>query len=255
VSASGDDESGAPPEPGAQARREARMREEAQLTLTLWRHGEPDWFPDGRSVDDAALTARGRAQARAAAKSLASERVDAIYVSPLRRAQETARSLVEATGMDAVTIDDLAEIGIDTPGASQAEVDAFFLQAMRRPLPEHWSGWPRGEGFRDFHARVRRGIEGVLARHHVVPAKRGEFTVWSLPPRPLSVVIVAHGGTNAVLLAHLLDLAPVPWEWMRFESELAAYSVLKARPLGVDGAVWSLVNFNEVDPLRAARLR
>jgi broad specificity phosphatase PhoE len=243
------------PEPGAQARREARMRDEAQLSLTLLRHGEPDWFPGEQPVEDAALTARGRAQAEAAARALAEERIDAIYVSPLRRAQETASPLVAATGLPATTVGALAEIGIDAPGATQSEVDAFFLQAMRRPLHEHWEGWPRGESFRDFHARVSSGLADILARHGVRATKQGDFTVWSQPPRRQAIVIVAHGGTNAVLLAHLLDLAPVPWEWMRFESELAAYSVLKARPLGLEGSVWSLVNFNEVDPLRRAGLR
>jgi hypothetical protein len=58
-----------------------------------------------------------------------------------------------------------------------------------------------------------------------------------------------------VSLAHLLDLDPVPWEWLRFESELAAFSVLQARPLGPAGQVWSLQNFNEVDHLAAAGLR
>jgi len=246
------------PEPGAQARREARLREEATLTLVLLRHGEPDWFPEGRPVDDAHLTARGRAQAVAAARDLADGRygsVNAIYVSPLLRAQETAQPLAEATGIEPVTVADLAEIGIAAPGASQAEVDEFFKQAMRRPLPEHWNGWPEGEGFRPFHQRVSRGIADVLARHEVRPCKQGDYTVWLHPPRRQTIVVVAHGGTNAVLVTHLLDIPPVPWEWVRFESELGAYSVLQARPLGVEGGVWSLIDFNEVDHLRRARLR
>lgn len=246
------------PEPGAQARREARLRDEASLSLILLRHGEPDWFPDGRPVDDAHLTARGRAQALSAARDLASSSlgsISAIYVSPLRRAQETAAPLAQATGIEPVTVDDLAEIGITTPGASQSDVDEFFKQAMRRPLPEHWSGWPQGEGFRPFHERVSRGLAHVLERHGVRAQKHGEFTVWLHPPRRQTIVIVAHGGTNAVLVAHLLDIPPVPWEWVRFESELAAYSVLQARPLGVEGGVWSLVDFNEVDHLRRAGLR
>ena len=63
-------------------------------------------------------------------------------------------------------------------------------------------------------------------------------------------MIVAHGGTNAVLATHLLDVRPVPWEWLRFESQLAAYSILQARALGDERHVWSLVNFNELDHLR-----
>ena len=97
--------------------------------------------------------------------------------------------------------------------------------------------------------------EALLARHGVVTEREDEFTVWRLPPQRHRIAIVAHGGTNAVALAHLLDVRPVPWEWIRFESELAAFSVVQARPLGPDGQVWSLQNFNELDHLRAEGLR
>lgn len=245
-------------DPGAQARREARQREEALAHVILLRHGEPDWYPDGRgiAVDDAGLTSRGQAQARCAAAALAEERVDAIYVSPLLRAQETAAPLVAATGIPAVTVPAFAEISIaGTTGLSQRDVDRYFLEAMRRPLAEHWEGWPRGESFREFHARVCAGLAETLARHGMTPAREHDFTVWEQPPRPETIVIVAHGGTNAVLLTHLLDVPPVPWEWIRFESELAAYSVVQARPLGQRGCIWSLIDFGEIDHLRAAGLR
>ena len=53
----------------------------------------------------------------------------------------------------------------------------------------------------------------------------------------------------------VLDVRPVPWEWMRFESELAAFSVLQARAIGPDGFAWSLQSFNEVDHLDREGLR
>ncbi|MCC6642829.1 MAG: histidine phosphatase family protein [Deltaproteobacteria bacterium] len=244
-------------EPGTQARREARQREEALAHVILLRHGEPDWYPGGNgAVDDAGLTARGQAQARCAAAALARERVDAIYVSPLLRAQETAAPLVAATGIPAITVPAFAEIAIaGTAGLSQRDVDRYFLEAMRRPLAAHWDGWPQGESFRAFHSRVCGGLGEVLARHGMSSEREREFTVWDQPARPQTIVVVAHGGTNAVLLTHLLDVAPVPWEWIRFESELAAYSVVQARPLGQHGCIWSLIDFGEVDHLRAAGLR
>ena len=58
-----------------------------------------------------------------------------------------------------------------------------------------------------------------------------------------------------MLLTHLLDVRAVPWEWMRFESELASFSVVQARTIGDQGHVWSLQNFNAIDPLRGAGLR
>ncbi|MEN8182959.1 MAG: histidine phosphatase family protein [Myxococcota bacterium] len=244
------------PHDGGQAATEEQRRGQARSQLVLLRHGEPDWVPDGvRAVSDAGLTAFGAAQARAAALAIARDPVDAIYVSPLRRAQETARPLAELSGIPAVTVDGLAEIGVDTGGMTQSEADRFFVEAMGRPLKEFWDGFPGGESFHAFHDRVTRALGKLLARHDLISSRHEEFTTWQAPPRTQNLVIVAHGGTNAVLLTHLLDARPVPWEWLRFEMELAAYAVVRARPVGEQGCVWSLTNFNEIDPLRSAGLR
>lgn len=241
--------------PGGQAEREQRAREASPLEVTLLRHGEPDWTPGaGASVVDPGLTAHGRAQAEVAARALADRPFDAIYVSPLRRAQETAVPLAAAHGTKAVVVDDLREIDAGAGGMTLEQVDRYFAEASRRPLSEHWTGLPRGEDFRAFHARVTGAFAELLEGHGVRREPHEEFAVWSQPSRPLSIAIVGHGGTNAVLLTHLLGVRPVPWEWIRFESRLAAWSEVAARPLGDQGLVFALTNFNELDHLRAAGL-
>jgi probable phosphoglycerate mutase len=206
-------------------------------------------------VRDPALTPFGRAQARATATRLAKERVDAIYVSPYRRSQETAAALAELTGLEPVTVQELAEIEVAVEGLSQEEVDRYFVEGSQRPLAEHWDGWPGAESFHDFHARVTAALGDVLGRHGIRAIREHDFTVWELPETPPAIAIVAHGGTNAVSITHLLDVRPVPWEWLRFESELAAFTVLQGRAVGTRGFAWSLQNFNELDHLRAAGLR
>jgi broad specificity phosphatase PhoE len=244
------------PAPDGAAAREARERAEPHAHVVLLRHAEPDWSPGGgTAVPDPGLTVFGRAQARAAAERLARWPLDAIYVSPCRRAQETAAPLVEASGIEPVTAEDLAEIGVAVQGLSQDDVNRYFVEGSLRPLNEHWEGWPGAESFRAFHARVAAALEGVLARHGATPSREHDFGVWHFASKRPSLAVVAHAGTNAVALAHLLDVRPVPWEWLRFESELAAYSVLQARPIGPSGHTWSLQNFNEVGHLGAAGLR
>jgi len=240
--------------PAALREREARTRR--ATTITLVRHGDPDWTP-GRStsVNDPGLTPFGRRQADAVAAALARTPVDHLYVSPYLRSRETAAPITAATGRTAQVVEGLAEIGVAVAGLTQDDVDRYFQEASRRPLREHWDGWPGAESFHDFHARATQALIGLLAEHGIHPTREHDFTVWSVPERAVSIVIVAHGGTNSVLLTHLLDVRPVPWEWLRFESQLAAYSVAEARPLGERGSVWSLQNFNEVDHLRAAGLR
>jgi probable phosphoglycerate mutase len=244
------------PQPGVQAAREARARRMAHAHMFLLRHGEPDWSPGGGpSVNDPGLTPFGHAQAAAAAERLARQKLDAIYVSPYRRARETAEPLAKATGLEPVVVEGLAEIGVAVQGLSQEDVDRYFVEGTRRPLSEHWQGWPGAESFRAFHARVTAALADVLGRHGMRSQREQDFTVWQCERQAPNLAIVAHGGTNAVSLAHLLDLQPVPWEWLRFESELAAFSILQARPLGPAGQVWSLQDFNEVDHLAAAGLR
>lgn len=245
------------PRPGDTARREKRVRAEHASRVMLLRHGEPDWAPEGASVPDPGLTPYGRAQAQATAERLAAEGVDAIYVSPYRRAQETAAPLAKATGLVPHTLPGLAEISVAVDGLTQEAADRYFVEASKRPLAEHWEGWPGAESFHDFHARVTNALETLLARHGFQPRRdpAHDFTHWDREGPPCRIAIVAHGGTNAVSLSHLLDVRPLPWEWLRFESELAAFSVVQARPLGPSGYVWSLQNFNEVDPLVEAGLR
>jgi probable phosphoglycerate mutase len=239
-------------DPGETYRRERARRESSLAQITLLRHGEPDWAPGGGpSVDDPALTEYGRHQAALAAEALSRDRIDTIYVSPYRRSQETAAPLAEKLGLDLVTIPDFREVGVNVSGlASQDEVDAYFVEALQRPLAEHWDGWPGAESFADFHGRVTSALVEVLARHDMRPEREHHCTVWSVPDPGPHIVVVAHGGTNAVLATHLLDVRPVPWEWIRFESQLAAYSVLQARPVGPSRQVWALTNFNELDHLR-----
>ena len=148
---------------GLAAQREADSRVERRPTVTFVRHGEPDWAPGGGdSVNDPPLTPFGVAQADATAHRLADEGIDAIYVSPYERSQQTAAALGKVTGIEPVTIEGLAEIGVAVEGRSQDQVDRYFKEATRRPLHEHWDGWPGAETFHEFHERVTRAITEIL---------------------------------------------------------------------------------------------
>jgi broad specificity phosphatase PhoE len=242
--------------PGATATREASTRAQRRATITLIRHGEPDWTPNGGvSVGDPALTPFGQLQARATAQELETARFDALYVSPYQRAQRTADAVAAAIGLEPITVDGLAEVQVAVDGFSSDEADRYFAEGARRPLAEHWEGWPGAETFHDFHARVTSGIEEILERHRFVSRQEHDFRVWDVPDPGPSIAIVAHCGTNAVAMTHLLDIRPVPWEWLRFETGLAAFSTLQAHPVGPDNHVWSLQDFNREEHLFGAGLK
>lgn len=228
-----------------QEEREARSRENLPFELVLVRHAEPDW-ERAKGTGDPGLTELGRVQAARAAELLRRFRIDAIYCSPLQRARETAETVAAAQNLTPVVIDDLEEIRVPAlRNLSQTEVDSYFAAAARRTLQDRWSGFPGGESFRDFHIRVSSAIESMLVHYGVHSHLSEEFTVWSAPARgrTLRIAVVAHGGTNAVVLTHLLGIAPVPWEWLRFETVLAAVSIVALRGITDDAYVWSLQRF------------
>ena len=133
------------------------------MELIFVRHGQPGWDRDGRAVADPDLTDLGCAQADHVARLLADTRIDELLVSPLRRAQQTAAPLVEATGLTPTTLDWLAEISApDWDGTPTEEVERIFRENRDRSVDELWDGLPGGESFRDFHVRITTGLEGLL---------------------------------------------------------------------------------------------
>jgi len=227
-----------------QEEREARSRESLPVELLFVRHAEPDW--EHKQDGDPGLTESGRMQAARAATLLRRFRIDAIYCSPLLRARETAETVAAAQSLTPVVIDDLEEIRVPAlRNLSQTEVDSYFAAAARRSLKDRWTGFPGGESYRDFNKRVSLAVESILGHYGVHSHLSEEFTVWSAPARgrAMRIAIVAHGGTNAVALTHLLGIAPVPWEWLRFETALAAVSIVALRGISEDSYVWSLQRF------------
>ncbi len=227
--------------------RERRGRSGLPLELVLVRHAEPDWESRRQAGADPGLTAFGRQQAADLAQRLRGLPLAVLYCSPLARARETAAAIAAVQELSTTVVQDLAEIGVPLllQSASQTEVDAYFLAAAKRPLREHWEGFPGGERFPAFHARVTGALGQILAHYGVHAQSIDGFAAWSAPARArtLRIGIVAHGGTNGVILTHLLGIPSVPWEWIRFETPLAAYSVAALRAINDQGYIWSLQQF------------
>ena len=80
------------------------------MKLVFIRHGDPDY-----SIDS--LTPRGWKEAEALAARVAQWEVDDFYVSPLGRAQDTAKVSLDAIGRTAETLDWLREfyVEVDNP--------------------------------------------------------------------------------------------------------------------------------------------
>jgi broad specificity phosphatase PhoE len=199
------------------------------VLLRLVRHAEPAYVVDGTLFNNPALTARGQDQA----KRLAERdwgRVDALWVSPMVRAEQTAAPLLDRLGLTPVIHEWMREI--ETPaawdGSPVDNLEAAFEKYNMRAIAELWDGLPDGESFRDFHRRVTGGLTAALAAYGATPIVTEDEhpDLWT-EPEDVNVLFIAHGGTNAVVLTHLLGVAPTPWEWDRFASAHTSIASLR----------------------------
>ena len=139
--------------------------------VILLRHGASAHAVPGRPFElvqgcsDPPLAPEGVEQAGAAAARLAQRPIDALFTTILRRTHETAAPLAAATGLEPRVVDELHEICL-----GEWEGGEFRIRFHRGdPLvarifaEERWDVIPGAERMEDFAARVRRGLERVVA--------------------------------------------------------------------------------------------
>ncbi len=231
------------------------MGEASQLEIVLVRHAQPEWEPEGRAVDDPGLTPLGHAQAKLAAEWLALAPFDAFYTSPLQRTRETARPIANALGRQPEILTWLHELKLPSmDGFTSDQVQDFFRRANARELDAWWDGMPGGESFRHFYERVSGGLESLLVGDHALGIHEvSGHRLWKVPQKR-RILIVAHEGTNAVLLSHLLGIEPVPFAWVRFSSAWAGISVVHSLDVA-GGQVFGIESFNRTEHLAPLRSR
>jgi predicted glycosyltransferase/broad specificity phosphatase PhoE len=159
-----------------------------QGRVLLVRHGHTAW--NGRrhiGWADVPLDAAGCRQAQEVARALASERVDAVYTSPLMRARDTARPVAEAHGVTPVVLDDLRELRFgDLEGQPRRPDLKVRRNHVHDPLPG-------GESLADLFCRASRCAARLRCD---VEAGR-------------HVVVVGHRRLNTLLLGALEGAASV----------------------------------------------
>jgi broad specificity phosphatase PhoE len=218
------------------------------VELILVRHAQPDWTPGNRLRNDPELTELGRIQAQRLAERRWGH-IDELWVSPMIRASQTAHPIAERFGLTPIVRAWMQEIN-NPPAWEGSPADnlyQLFAEYNARPIDELWDGVPGGESFSSFHQRVTSGVDEVLAHIGAVRQTEGRPTLWSKPD-DRRIMLIAHGGTNAVILGHLLDSVPTPWEWERFDSFHSSVATLTLRPFST-AAVFGMTGFGDVGHL------
>jgi probable phosphoglycerate mutase len=227
----------------------------ADVEIVLIRHGQPEWIRDGLNVVNPPLTELGHSQAAAMGRKMATEAFDEILVSPLNRARQTAAPLYAATGRDEQIQPWLEEIRDPGWHGSPAEkAEQAYREMRERPVEERWHGLDGGESIRDFTRRIHKGASVFLSERGVERIDH-ELPIWSIAEPGRRIVLVAHAGTNSVTIAHLLGLAPTPWEWDRFVLGHTSVSRLEAIPVhgGFTFSLTSLSNLEHLSPDQRTR--
>jgi broad specificity phosphatase PhoE len=178
------------------------------IRLVLIRHGETDRDRQVRwqGQSDVPLNPTGRAQARALARSMSGQDLDAVYSSDLLRAAQTAEAVAEATGARLILDLRLREIDLgewqgmlsdEIRSRDGAQVDLFFRD------PQAPAGLS-GESVAEVLQRVSSAVDEILSRH-----------------RTGRVAIASHGLALAALKTRFLGL-PLEAAWQQEPANSAA---------------------------------
>jgi len=193
--------------------------------LFLVRHGETEGPSSLRFFGrtDIPLAEEGRTQIRRVQEALAGVAFDASFTSPLSRARESARILLDGRGPMPRVVHAFREIDFGRiEGLTEAEIrerEPDFYRAWR--VERTSTGYPDGETLEGFRLRVVEAFD----RLEEEGAVRG------------TALVVAHRGTVRALLSRLLG--PAGWDrrdlllglggWMSFV-ENASWEVERISP-------------------------
>lgn len=164
------------------------------MKLYLIRHGQTDWNVEGRiqGRQDIPLNDTGRAQALALVRGMQRRPVTSIYSSPQLRAMDTALAIAAAQGAPIHPLPQLAEISY---GDWEGRTGRDILSADRELYEAWWKhpasvAPPGGETLNQVDRRCREA--------------------WAVIRQEINgdTAVVAHGGTLAHFIVHLLKGQP-----------------------------------------------
>jgi len=177
------------------------------MKILIIRHGDPDYTIDS-------LTEKGHREARLLSDRIVRENVTAYYVSPLGRAQDTARYTLEKCGRTAETLGWLREfdknliIGPD----GQRRIAWDMLPGDWTSVPDfydkdNWTEVPvmAEADMKNGIAYVNGGLDALLAKHGYV--REGNI-YRAVSPNTDTIALFCHFGVECVMLGHLLGISP-----------------------------------------------
>jgi broad specificity phosphatase PhoE len=165
--------------------------------VLLVRHGQSEGNAERRFGGHSAtpLSFRGRAQARATARALASESITAIYSSDLERATQTAEPLAKLTGLAVTVTEAFRERSVGV-------MEGLTFEDAAEKHPEQYAALLRrdfehvlteGESYRQLLDRAWQKLDEVIKQN-----------------QGGTIVVFSHTGTICILALHLIGALDSP---------------------------------------------
>ena len=218
--------------PELSAHRQTRYAPPVGATeIVLLRHGASEAFIPGRLFPlkdghgDPALAPEGEEQAVLAGRRLAGERIDAVYVTSLRRTAQTAAPYLAATGMEATIEPALREIFLGEWEGGLLRQRAMEGDPIWQKVLEtgEWGHVPGAETSAQLLARCVEALQRIHGKH---PDQR--------------VLCVVHGGVVGALAAHAIGASPRTFDG---SDNCSMHTIV------IHGDLWTLRRFNDTTHL------
>ena len=182
---------------------------EQTMRIIFIRHGDPDYKNDS-------LTVKGRREAMLLAQRIKNwDNIDAFYISPLGRAQLTAKYTLDEIGREGKTLDWLKEFVVDVYDPSQKRVHVPWDW-----LPDYWrhldkiydkDEWQNlseydNTDLKERYGEVRKGLFDLLSEYGI--RKENNVYLSDRKNDDTTIVLFCHLGVSFVCISELLGISP-----------------------------------------------
>ena len=216
------------------------------MRLLIIRHADPDY-----SIDS--LTQLGFKQAKALGKYLKGVQIDEAYVSPLGRAQDTARLGLKYKNIKPITLKWLREFDSTIPfpdgrkntwdwqvnewssSEESYSIDTWLNQELISKSPN----------IKELYKERIDGLDELLAKHGYIRDGRNYKVIKESHE---TIALFCHFGVECIFLAHLLHISPILL-WHHFVATPSSVTIINTEERKQGLASWRVSCFGDLSHL------